>query len=71
MAEGAAQQRYWIWAGLTLLAGVLAMIVRLRQERSRLGSPDLLDGKQHDGSEHLEDMLPNKRVQRTAKAIGY
>jgi len=31
MAEGAAQQRYWIWAGLTLLAGVLAMIVRLRR----------------------------------------
>ena len=31
MAEGAAQQRYWIWAGLTLLAGVMAMIVRLRR----------------------------------------
>lgn len=29
MVEGAAQQRYWIWASLTLLAGVLAMIVRL------------------------------------------
>jgi hypothetical protein len=28
MAEGAAQQRDWIRAGLTLLAGVLAMIVR-------------------------------------------
>ena len=31
MVEGAAQQRYWIWASLTLLAGVLAMIVRLRR----------------------------------------
>jgi uncharacterized protein len=28
MVEGAGQQRYWIWAGLTLLAGVAAMIVR-------------------------------------------
>lgn len=28
MAEGAAQQRYWIWAGLTLLAGALAMTMR-------------------------------------------
>ena len=71
MAKGAAQQRYWIWASLTLLVGVLAMIVRLRKARSRLGSPDLLDGQQHDGSEHVEDMLPNKRVQRTAKAISY
>jgi hypothetical protein len=71
MAKGAAQQRYWIWASLTLLVGVLAMIVRLRKARSRLGSPDLLDGQQHDGSEHVEDMLPNKRVQRTAKALSY
>jgi hypothetical protein len=39
MAGGAAQQRYWIWAGLTLLAGVLAMIVRLRKPRS---SPETL-----------------------------
>ena len=62
MAKGAAQQRYWIWASLTLLAGVLAMIVRLRKARSRLGSPDLVDGQQHDGSEHVEEMLPNKRV---------
>jgi hypothetical protein len=31
MVEGAAQQRYWIWASLTLLAGVLAMIVRSRR----------------------------------------
>jgi hypothetical protein len=30
MAEGASQQRYWIWAGLTLLTGVVAMIVRSR-----------------------------------------
>lgn len=30
MAEGVVQQRYWIWAGLTLLAGVVAMIVRPR-----------------------------------------
>jgi len=45
MAEGAAQQRYWIWAGLTLLAGALAMIVRSRRARNRLGSPDLLDGQ--------------------------
>jgi hypothetical protein len=31
MVEGAAQQRYWIWASLTLLAGVLAMIGRSRR----------------------------------------
>ena len=37
MAKGAAQQRYWIWASLTLLVGVLAMIVRLRKARSRSG----------------------------------
>ncbi len=30
MAEGAVQQRFWIYAGLSLLAGVVAMIVRLR-----------------------------------------
>ncbi len=36
MVEGAVQQRYWIWAGLTLLAGVLAMIVRLRKMQGRL-----------------------------------
>jgi membrane protease YdiL (CAAX protease family) len=71
MAEGAAQQRYWIWANLTLLAGVLATIVRLRKARSRLGSPDLLDGRQHDGGGHVEDMLPNNRVQRTAKATSH
>ena len=35
MVEGAAQQRYWIWASLTLLAGVLAMIVRLRRRARR------------------------------------
>jgi len=45
MAEGAAQPRYWIWAGLTLLAGVLAMIVRSRRARNRFGSPDLVDGQ--------------------------
>jgi hypothetical protein len=45
MVEGAAQQRYWIWAGLTLLAGVVAMIVRSRRARNGLGSPDLLDGQ--------------------------
>jgi hypothetical protein len=39
MAGGAAQQRYWIWAGLTLLDGVLAMIVRLRKPGS---SPEKL-----------------------------
>ena len=72
MAKGAAQQRYWIWASLTLLVGVLAMIVRLRKARSRLGSPDLVDGQQHDGSEHVKDMLPNKRVPadgESAKAL--
>jgi hypothetical protein len=31
LVEGAPQQRYWIWASLTLLVGVLAMIVRLRR----------------------------------------
>ena len=36
IVEGAVQQRYWIWAGLTLLAGVLAMIVRLRKMQGRL-----------------------------------
>jgi hypothetical protein len=45
MAQGAAQTRYWIWAGLTLLAGVVAMIVRSRRARDGLGSPDLLDGQ--------------------------
>jgi hypothetical protein len=35
MVEGAAQQRYWIWASLTLLTGVLAMIVRLRRRARR------------------------------------
>ena len=45
MAKGAAQQRYWISADLTLLVGVLAMIVRLRKTRSRLGSLDLVDGQ--------------------------
>jgi membrane protease YdiL (CAAX protease family) len=45
MAGGAAQQRYWIWAGLTLLAGVVAMIVRSRKAPARPGSPDLLDGR--------------------------
>jgi membrane protease YdiL (CAAX protease family) len=34
MADGAAQPRYWIWAGLTLLVGVVAMIVRSRRARS-------------------------------------
>jgi len=33
MAEGAGQQRYWIWAGLTLLAGVIATIARSRRTR--------------------------------------
>jgi uncharacterized protein len=42
MIKGAAQQRYWIWVGLTLLVGVLAMIVRLRQARGILENPDLL-----------------------------
>jgi hypothetical protein len=64
MAGGAAQQRYWIWAGLTLLAGVVAMIVRMRTARRRLGGPDLLDGAQHDGAEHLEAPLPNKRIEQ-------
>ena len=54
-----------------LLAGVLATIVRLRKARSRFGSPDLLDGRQHDGGEHVEDMPPNNRVQRTAKATSH
>jgi hypothetical protein len=36
MAEGATQQRYWIWASLTLLAGVLSTIVRLRRAGGRL-----------------------------------
>ncbi|MDO8847679.1 MAG: type II CAAX endopeptidase family protein [Coriobacteriia bacterium] len=45
MAEGAAQPRYWIWAGLTLLAGVVAMVVRSRRAQSRLGSPGLPDGQ--------------------------
>ena len=66
MAGGAAQRRYWIWAGLTLSAGVLAMIVRLRKARRRLGSSDLLDGEPHDGGEHLEEMLPNKRIEQNA-----
>jgi hypothetical protein len=44
MAEGAAQQRYWIWAGLTLLTGVLAMIVRSKKARGRLGSLSLTRG---------------------------
>lgn len=44
MAEGAAQPRYWIWAGLTLLAGLLAMVVRSRRTRARFGSPSPLDG---------------------------
>ena len=35
MAAGASQQRYWIWAGLTLLAGVIAMIARSRVARRR------------------------------------
>lgn len=30
MVRGAAQQRYWIWAGLTLAAGVVATITRSR-----------------------------------------
>lgn len=34
MSDGAPQQRYWIWAALTLLAGVVAMIVRMRVKRS-------------------------------------
>jgi uncharacterized protein len=38
MVKGAAQQRYWIWASLILLAGVLAMVVRLRKARGRIGS---------------------------------
>lgn len=42
MVNGAAQQRYWIHASLTLLVGVLAMIVRLRKARGGLGGPDLL-----------------------------
>jgi hypothetical protein len=41
MVDGAAQQRYWIWAGLTLLVGVVAMVVRSRKRPARLGSPDL------------------------------
>ena len=35
MVEGVAQQRYWFWASLTLLAGVLAMIVRLSTRQTR------------------------------------
>jgi membrane protease YdiL (CAAX protease family) len=35
MASGAAQQRYWIWAGLTLIAGVVAMALRPRGARKR------------------------------------
>lgn len=31
MTEGKAQPRYWIWAGLTLLAGVVAMVVRSKR----------------------------------------
>ena len=34
MAEGAAQQRYWIWAGLTLFAGLVATVVRSRRPRA-------------------------------------
>jgi membrane protease YdiL (CAAX protease family) len=30
MAEGAAQPRYWLWAGLTLLAGLAAMVLRAK-----------------------------------------
>lgn len=37
MVDGAGQPRYWIWAGLTLLAGVLAMILRLNGARGRGG----------------------------------
>ena len=43
MAGGAAQQRYWIWAGLTVMAGVTAMIVRLGRARSRFRGPDAVD----------------------------
>ncbi len=55
MAQGAAQQRYWIWAGLTLLAGVLAMIVRLGRARQSRESR-IPRRSAHDGSEHVKDV---------------
>jgi len=63
MAGGAAQQRYWIWAGLTLLAGVVAMIVRLKTDEAGSG---VLICEQHDGRMHVGDMLPNKRIEQNA-----
>jgi uncharacterized protein len=39
MVQGATQQRYWVWASLSLLVGVVAMIVRLRKTQGRLENP--------------------------------
>jgi len=41
LAKEAPQQRYWIWACLTLLVGVTTMFVRTRKAPSRFGSPDV------------------------------
>lgn len=35
MIEGAAQPRYWIWAGLTFFAGLSAMVIRSRRTAGR------------------------------------
>ena len=69
MAQGAAQQRYWIWAGLTLLVGVLAMLIRMSAARRGSGTPSQLDDRQDDGGDSVEDMLPNKRIERTPRTL--
>lgn len=44
MAQGAGQQRYWLWAGFTLLAGVVAMIARSRVSCRTSGFSSRLNG---------------------------
>ena len=51
MVNGAAQQRYWIWAALSLLVGLATMFFRMRKARSTLGSPDLLEDQQCERGE--------------------
>lgn len=63
MAKGVAQQRYWIWAGLSVLVGVTTMFVRLRKVRSTLQNPDLV------ASEHVVDTQSNQGIERATSAL--